>query len=160
MPAARHEPTMRTSAGRAALDALLGTLQLAIFAALALAPLVAGALVGVGPPVYTAEVVDVTTDPPADALVYADLSAESRAVVDDLLAADGDRVSRQTDDPPAVLDPGERVVRRDGFAVRIAVERSTPLRPVALFAGLLGSTLTLLVGAAVAERDLLGGRPE
>ncbi|PSQ38119.1 hypothetical protein BRD10_04370 [Halobacteriales archaeon SW_12_71_31] len=147
------------STGRAALDAVLGTLQLALFAVLVLGPLAAGFVVGVGPPTYTAEVVEVvpgeaeTTD--VETLAYADLDADSRAAVDDLLGAGNDRLQRQTDAPPAVLDPGERVVQRDGYAVRVTVERSTPLRPPAVLAGLLGSSLTLLLGAAVVERDLL-----
>lgn len=147
---------MSPSAARSALDALLGTLQLAAFALLALGPLVAGAVVGVGPPTYTAEVVDVSADPPEDAVAYADLSGESRAVVDDLLAADGDRLERRTADPPSVLDPGERVVAFEDYAVRVSVTRSTPLRPVALLLGLVGSSLTTALGAAVAERNLLG----
>ncbi|PSQ59303.1 hypothetical protein BRD18_03820 [Halobacteriales archaeon SW_7_71_33] len=149
------------STGRAAVDAVLGTLQTAAFAVLVLGPLAAGFVVGVGPPTYTAEVVEVvpgeveveTTD--MEVVAYADLAAESRAAVDDLLGAEDDRLQRRTDAPPAVLDPGERVVQRDGYAVRIAVERSTPLRPPAVLAGLLGSSLTLLLGAAAVERDLL-----
>lgn len=144
---------MPPSAGRSALEAIVGTLQLAVFA---LTPLVAGAVVGIGPPTYTAEVTDVSPDPGAsgNALDYADLAADSQAVVDDLLAADGDRIQVRTADPPAVLNPGEQTVALDGYAVRIAVSRSTPLRPVALLAGLLGSSLTTALGAAVVERPL------
>ena len=148
------------STGRAALDAVLGTLQTAAFAVLVLGPLAAGFVVGVGPPTYTAEVVEVVpgeveaTD--TEVVAYGSLAADSRAVVDDLLGAEDDRLQRRTDAPPAVLDPGERVVQRDGYAVRVAVERSTPLRPPAVLAGLLGSSLTLLLGAAAVERDLLG----
>ncbi len=149
------------TATRSARDALLGTLQLAVFALLVLGPLAAGVAVGVGPPTYTAEVVDVAdrdaADPsPDDTVAYASLDPASRAVVDDLLATEGDRLSRQTADPPAVLDPGERTVTLGTYAVRVAVTRSTPLRPVALAAGLLGSTLTTLAGAIVVERDLVG----
>ena len=149
------------STGRAALDAVLGTLQTAAFAVLVLGPLAAGFVVDVGPPTYTAEVVEVvpgeveaeTTD--VEVFVYEDLAAGSQAAIDDLLGAEDDRLQRRTDAPPAVLDPGERVVQRDGYAVRVAVERSTPLRPPAVLAGLLGSSLTLLLGAAAVERDLL-----
>lgn len=145
----------RRGAVYAVLDALVGTLQLAVFAALALAPLVGGVVVGVGPPTYTATVVDVSADPGTGGLAYADLSAGSRAVVDDLLAAEGDRLQRQAADPPAVLEPGERTVAFEDYAVRIEVTRSEPLRPVALLLGLVGSTLTTLAGALVVERDLL-----
>ncbi len=143
------------SALRAAAGAVVGTLQLALFAALALAPLAAAFVVGVGPPTHSATVVDVVPGDAADAVDYDTLDAESRAVVDDLLASERDRVQRTTADPPAVLEPGERVVQREGYAVRIEVERSTPRRPPVLFAGLLGSTLTTLLGAAVVERDLV-----
>jgi len=143
---------------RAAADALAGTLQLAVFAALALAPLAAAVVVGVGPPTYTATVTDVTdgtADADGDVVAYDALEADSRAVVDDLLAAEGDRLQRTTADPPAVLEPGERVVQREGYAVRVDVERSTPRRPPVLLLGLLGSTLTTLLGAAIAERTLV-----
>jgi hypothetical protein len=143
-------------AGDAALDAVLGTLQVAVFAALALGPLVAGAVVGLGPPTHTATVVDVNAAPTGDGVAYADLSADSRAVVDDLLAADGDRLRVQTAAPPAVLEPGARTVAFESYAVRVEVTRSTPLRPVALLLGLAASTLTTLAGAVVVERTPLG----
>ena len=149
------------STARAAADAVLGTLQTAVFAVLVLGPLAAGFVVGLGPPTYTAEVVEVVPgEVEADAtdvavVAYDALAADSQAAVDDLLGTEDDRLERQTGDPPAVLDSGERVVQRDGYAARIAVERSTPLRLPVVLAGLLGSSLTLVLGAAVVERDPL-----
>ncbi len=143
------------SSFRTAADAVVGTLQLALFAALALAPLVGAFVVDVGPPTYTATVADVVPGDAADGVDNDALGTASRAVVDDLLASEGDRLRRTTADPPAVLDPGDRVVQRGGYAVRIEVERSTPRRTPVLLAGLLGSTLTTLLGAAVADRQFV-----
>jgi|APHM01.1.fsa_nt_gi hypothetical protein len=142
---------------RAVADAVVGTLQLAVFAALALAPLAAAFVAGVGPPTHTATVADIVPgNATGETVGYDTLDAESQAVVDDLLSSERDRVERTTGDPPPVLEPGERVVQREGYAVRVAVERSTPRRPPVLLAGLLGSTFTTLLGAVVVERDFVG----
>lgn len=130
------------------LGSVANTLGLALFALLALGPLVAGFAVPLGPPQHTAHLAGVS---PADGngVAYESLSPASQAAFDDLLASPDDRIARQTAAPPALLR-GETVVVRGEYAYRVVASRSgPPLRPVAVLAGLVGSVLGTLLGGAL-----------
>jgi hypothetical protein len=133
------------------------TLQMAVFALLALSPLVAGFVAPLGPPQHAATVADVA---PADAapegaVDVADLEADSRAAFEALVESDGDRIVRRSGDPPALLS-GETVVVDGDHAFRIeTTESGPPLRPLAVLGGLLGSVVgTVLAGALVSWSPL------
>jgi hypothetical protein len=131
------------------------TVQLGLFLALAVGPLVAGFLAPLGAPQHAAEVVDVSAaaDAPEGAVAYGNLSADSRAAFDALLDAPDDRVVRRTDAPPALLEPGEHTVVRGDLAVRVTATESQPLRPVAILGGVLGGVAGTILGGAVLSRD-------
>lgn len=133
------------------------TLQVAVFALLALSPLVAGFVAPVGPPQHTASVADVA---PADAapegaVAVADLDADSQAAFEALLDDDGDRIVRQSGDPPALLS-GETVVVDGDHAFRVeTTESGPPLRPVAILVGLLASAVGTVLGGALVSKSPL-----
>jgi hypothetical protein len=133
------------------------TVQLAVFALLALSPLVAGFVAPLGPPVHAASVADVS---PADAapdgaVDVSELDENSRTLFESILAEDGDRIRERTDDPPGLLQ-GETVVVDGDYAFRVeATEKGHPRRPLAILAGLLGSVVgTVLAGAMVSKSPL------
>ncbi len=132
------------------------TLQAAAIVALALGPLLAGFLAPLGPPQHTLAIDGVgPADDAGDALAYDNLSAESRDLFDAAFESSNDAAELRTGDPPAILASDGAVIVRDGVAYRVSTASDQPLRFPAILAGLLGSTLTTLLGAAIAERNLV-----